>query len=94
MIICHVTEEQYKEGGSLLDRFSTASPVSETQKLHIFLSLRNDVLSRNVQQAYYFSLWKWSITIFHLFCMPRNPKYASHSNSKDSGPSKCWRLCM
>jgi len=48
MTACHVTEEQYKEGGSLLDRFSTASPVSETQKLHTFLSVKNVVLSRNL----------------------------------------------
>jgi len=48
MIVCHVTEEWYKEGRSLLDRFLTVSPVSETQKLRTFLSVRNDVLSRNV----------------------------------------------
>lgn len=48
MNVSIVTEEQYKEGKSVLGRYSTASPVSGIQKLHAFLSVRNDVLSKDV----------------------------------------------
>jgi hypothetical protein len=42
MSVILVTEEQYKEEEKLLlGRFSTARPVSGTQKLHNFLPVRN-----------------------------------------------------
>jgi hypothetical protein len=44
MNVILVTEEQYKEEEKLLERFSTASPISGNQKLYTFLPVRNSVL--------------------------------------------------